>query len=101
LDFSRPGKPTDDAFAKSFNARVRGECLSQPWFMDLDDARRKLEDWRLEYNGVRPHGAIGDRPSMSLINPASGPPEATRRPEPRLGRRFAAGFLAQGAIPFT
>jgi putative transposase len=80
LDFSRPGKPTDNAYAESFNARVRGECLNQHWFMDLDDVRRKLEDWRVEYNEVRPHGAIGDRPPMSLTNLASGPPKAMRRP---------------------
>jgi putative transposase len=38
LDFSRPGKPTDNAFIDCFNARVRLECLNQHWFLDLDDA---------------------------------------------------------------
>jgi putative transposase len=50
LDFSRPGKPTDNAFAESFNASVRLECLGQHWFLDLDDARKKVEDWRRFYN---------------------------------------------------
>jgi putative transposase len=80
LDFSRPGKPTDNAYIESFNARVRAECLNQNWFM-LDDARRKVEDWRVEYNEVRPHSAIGDRPLMALLHQASGAPEAVPGPE--------------------
>lgn len=67
LDFSRPGKPTDNAYVESFNASVRMECLGQHWFMDMDDAMKKVEDWRREYNEVRPHSAIGDRTPMSLI----------------------------------
>ena len=43
LDFSRPGKPTDNAFIESFNGRFRAECLNAHWFMSLDDARRKCE----------------------------------------------------------
>lgn len=39
LDFSRPGKPTDNAYAESFNATVRLECLGRFWFLDLNDAR--------------------------------------------------------------
>ena len=68
LDFSRPGKPTDNAHAEAFNARFRAECLNQHWFLDLDDARAKVESWRVDYNEVRPHGAIGDRPPMALIS---------------------------------
>lgn len=43
LDFSRPGKPTDNAFAESFNGKVRAECLNTAWFLSLDDARRKCD----------------------------------------------------------
>jgi putative transposase len=43
LDFSRPGKPTDNAFAESFNGRVRAECLNAFWFLSLEDARVKCE----------------------------------------------------------
>jgi putative transposase len=68
LDFSRPGKPTDNAYAESFNATVRLECLGRHWFLDLDDAREKVEEWRIEYNEVRPHSAIGDRTPKSLID---------------------------------
>ena len=38
LDFSRPGKPTDNAFIESFNGKFRAECLNAHWFMSLDDA---------------------------------------------------------------
>jgi putative transposase len=60
LDFSRPGKPTDNAFIEAFNGRFREECLNQSWFLSLEDAREKIEDWRKEYNGLRPHGALGN-----------------------------------------
>ena len=59
LDFSRRGKPTDNAFIEAFNSKRRGECLNAHWFMSLADAREKLEDWRRHYNEDRPHSAIG------------------------------------------
>lgn len=68
LDFSRPGKPTDNAFIELFNGGFRAECLNQHWFMSLADAREKLEAWRGEYNTVRPHSAIGNKPPITLIN---------------------------------
>ncbi len=68
LDFSRPGKPTDNAFIEAFNGRLRAECLNTHWFLTLDDAREKLERWRRDYNEVRPHGAIGNKPPIALIN---------------------------------
>ena len=54
LDFSRPGKPTVNAFIESFNGKFRAECLNQHWFMSLDDAVRKCEAWPKAYNEVRP-----------------------------------------------
>ncbi len=71
LDFSRPGKPTDNAFIESFNGKFRAECLNTHWFLSLDDARSKLEHWRRDYNEVRPHSAIGYKTPISLINPAA------------------------------
>ena len=59
LDFSRPGKPTDNAFIESFNGRLRDECLNANWFLSLDDARSKIEAWRRDYNEVRPHTSLG------------------------------------------
>ena len=60
LDFSRPGKPTDNAHIEAFNARLRQECLNENWFLSLEDAREKVETWRQDYNGERPHGALGN-----------------------------------------
>ena len=76
LDFSPPGKPTDNAFAEAFNGRLRAECLNAHWFLTLADAREKLEDWRKYYNEDRPHGAIGNKPPVSLMTTAgaSSPP---------------------------
>jgi putative transposase len=68
LDFSRPGKPTDNAHTESFNGKFRAECLSAHWFMSLDDAPSKMEEWRRDYNEVRPHSAIGNNPPIKLMN---------------------------------
>ncbi len=59
LDFSRPGKPTDNAFIESFNGRLREECLNTHWFLSLADARAKIEAWRQHYNESRPHTSLG------------------------------------------
>lgn len=61
LHFIRPGKPVDNAFVESFNGKFRDECLNSHWFFDLDDARTKIEAWRIDYNEVRPHSALGNR----------------------------------------
>jgi putative transposase len=58
LDFSRPGKPTDNAYVESFNGRLREECLNVNWFLSLEDAQAKIEAWRREYNESRPHTAF-------------------------------------------
>lgn len=62
LDFSRPGRPTDNPFIESFNGSFHDECLNTHWFLSLDDAREKIESWRQEYNDFRPHSASGDLP---------------------------------------
>jgi putative transposase len=67
LDFSRPGKPTDNAFIESFNGSFRTECLNASWFLSLDDARSKCEAWRAEYNEVRPHSSIGHKAPIELV----------------------------------
>ena len=66
LDFSRPGKPTDNAKVESFNGRFREECLNAHWFLSLEDAKGKIEAWRRYYNEDRPHSAHGwMRPAVS------------------------------------
>jgi putative transposase len=67
LDFSRPGKPTDNAFIESFNGKFRTECLNTHWFINLDDARLKMEAWRRDYNEVRPHSALGQKTPIELM----------------------------------
>lgn len=62
LDFSRPGKPTDNAFIETFNGSLRDECLNVHWFESLADAREKIERWRTDYNESRPHMALGNLP---------------------------------------
>jgi putative transposase len=97
LDFSRPGKPTDNAFIEAFNGRFRAECLNAHWFLSLADAQKKLEDWRKYYNEERPHGAIGQktpiaesrwRSQPAIIDRAGKlyPPASKVRPQCNLGR---------------
>ncbi|VFS63350.1 Uncharacterised protein [Raoultella planticola] len=49
----------DNATVESFNGRLRQECLNENWFMSLEDARCKIEAWRIHYNQRRPHSALG------------------------------------------
>ena len=59
LHFIEPGKPMQNAFIESFNGKFRDECLNENWFLDLAEAREKIEAWRCDYNQVRPHSALG------------------------------------------
>ena len=67
LEFSRPGKPTDNAFIESFNGRLRQECLNQNWFTSLDDARRIVGAWREDYNHERPHGSLKHQTPSAFV----------------------------------
>ncbi len=62
IDYSRPGKPTDNAFVGSFNGTFRDECLNAHWFELINDARAVVGSWRVEYNESRPHRALGEVP---------------------------------------
>jgi putative transposase len=57
LDFSRPGKPTDNPYSESFNGRFRDEWLNGQWLLSLTDAQEKIEQWRQAYNRFRPHSS--------------------------------------------
>jgi len=61
LQFIQPGKPIQNAFAESFNGRLRDECLNESWFMSLADAQQTIEAWRIDYNVARPHSGLADR----------------------------------------
>lgn len=68
LEFSRPGRPTDNAFIESFNGRFRQECLNQNWFITLADARATVEAWRREYNLERPHSSLGQQTPNEFVH---------------------------------
>lgn len=59
LHFITPGRPMENGYIESFHGKFRDECLNQHWFLTLDDARETIEDWRIDYNRVRPHSALG------------------------------------------
>ena len=65
LDFSRPGKPGDNAFIEAFNGTLRRECLSQHWFLSIAEAQRILDEWKDDYNKHRPHRSLaGQTPAQ-------------------------------------
>ncbi len=66
LHFIEPGKPNQNAYIESFNGRLRDECLNEHWFLSLGEARKTIEAWRLDYNAVRPHSALGDVPPQEF-----------------------------------
>ena len=72
LDFSRPGKPTDNAVIESFNGRLRDECLNQHWFLSLDEARSLTVAWREDYHRVRPHASLGHRTPFEFARRVDG-----------------------------
>lgn len=59
LHFIQPGKPSQNGYIESFNGKLRDECLNEHWFMSVDDARKLIEAWRVEYNTERPHSSLG------------------------------------------
>ena len=59
LHFIEPGKPTQNAFIESFNARLRDECLNEHAFSNVQEAQTTLEQWRRFYNNERPHSSLG------------------------------------------
>ena len=78
LNFSRPGKPTDNAFIESFNGKFRAEYLNENWFLPLADPSDKIEQWRDDYNRHRPHSFRGDLNPVEFSESciASGQPTA-------------------------
>ena len=61
LHYIEPGKPMQNGFIESFLGKFRDECLNEEWFTSLTHARRKIEDWRKEYNAERPHSGLNGR----------------------------------------
>ena len=85
LDFSRPGKPTDNPFIESFNGKFRAECLNQNWFLSVAGVRDKIEAWRQDYNRIRPHSSLDNMMPQEFVrrcippaSPTAQPPEYNR-----------------------
>jgi len=60
--FIEPGSPWENAYIESFNGKMRDELLDREVFTTLKEARVLIEQWRQDYNQVRPHSALGYRP---------------------------------------
>jgi putative transposase len=79
IDFIRPARPVENAFIESFNGRLRDECLNTHWWYGLDEARRALEDWRRDYNEMRPHSSLADLVPAAYVASLLGSTEAIHR----------------------
>ena len=60
--FIEPGSPWENGYIESFNGKLRDELLNREIFTTLTEAKVLIEDWRREYNQVRPHSSLGYRP---------------------------------------
>lgn len=80
LDYTRPGKPTDNGLIESFNGRLRDEFLNVNEFVTLHDAREKLKAWRDDYNHHRPHGSLGHLTPSEFVKKRSVQPEEAACP---------------------
>ena len=67
IDYIEPGKPMDNAFIESFNGKFRDECLNEHWFLNLKHAQEVIENWRIEYNEVRPHSSLEDKTPYEFV----------------------------------
>jgi hypothetical protein len=68
-----------NAFAESFNGRLRDECLNATWFWTLAEVRSSIEQWRVEYNDARPPSDLARVPQQCLPSNcgcSSSPPPA-------------------------
>ncbi len=70
IDFSRPGKPTDNCHIETFNGSFRDECLNLHWFESLEEAKEIIEIWRRDYNESRPHSTLNDLSPAEFVRQA-------------------------------
>jgi putative transposase len=85
LDFIRPGKPTENAYVESFHGRFRDECLNENYFIDIQEAKKVIEEWRIEYNTFRPHSALGYKTPEEFTKEHEAKKSAKTTPELSLG----------------
>ena len=67
LRFIQPGKPNQNAYVERFNKSVRTEVLNAWLFHSLEQAQEVIEDWREDYNGIRGHESLGNRPPAAYL----------------------------------
>ena len=80
LDYTRPGKPTDNGLIESFNGRLRDEFLNANEFITMHDLRTKLGIWQEDYNHRRPHGSLGHLTPSEFVERWSGEPTRAAQP---------------------
>ena len=68
-----PGKPQQNGFVESFNGRFRDECLNEHLFRNLAHARMVIEDWRADYNAVRPYTSLNGMTPEAFAQHANKP----------------------------
>eukprot|EP01041_Mallomonas_annulata_P027968 gene27968-49726_t len=88
-----PGKPQQNGFIESFNARLRDECLNETLFTSLGHARQVLADWRHDYNHFRPHSSLGNRTPAEMGAGSVGKPGWGLTPNPLVETSGSDHFL--------
>ena len=88
-----PGKPTQNAFIESFNARLRDELLNETLITSLAQARAVLSAWKDDYNNARPHGALGNLTPTEYAN------RSDPRPQRGATLRYAEGSAPRPVAP--
>ena len=98
----QPGKPTQNGHVESFHGRFRDECLNASWFWNLWDARRKIADWRIEYNQQRPHSSLSYRTpeEFACYWAAAASPSASSGTTPLEGSQGQALRAPDGGLDF-
>ena len=104
LHFITPGRPMENGFIESFNGKFRDECLNENWFLDLADAREKIETWRCDYNQVRPHSALGYLTPAAFAQRSAAPSGCARMAPPDgaascSGESVIAGVVLENPKP--
>jgi putative transposase len=91
LDYTRPGKPTDNGPIESFNGTLRDEFLNAHEFMTMQDVRERLMAWKDDCNNRRPHGSLGRLTPREFARTRSGQPPTAARLQPRTDRKRGRG----------
>jgi transposase InsO family protein len=78
--YIEPGSPWENGYCESFNGKLRDECLNGEIFYSLKETQIVIEKWRVEYNTVRPHSALGSRPPAPAAGNPYPPPRAVSQP---------------------